>query len=998
MKLRFDRLPHGLLFCLALLFVSQAGLAQRTVTGVVTDAETGEPLIGANILVVGTSNGTITDIDGTYSLSVEEGDATIEFSYTGYTSQRIDLGTSTVLDVAMTAGEQLEEIVVTGYTTQRQREVTSAITSVGEDDFNSGNVTNAAQLLQGKVPGLTVTQAGGNPNQQPQIRLRGLSTIGANTGPLVVIDGVIGADLNTVDPADIANISVLKDGSAAAVYGTRGASGVIIVTTKRAQTGVANVTYNVFGTAEVIAKTVPTLGPADYRRLGGNNIIDFNENTDWFDETTQDALSHTHNLSVSGGTGDFSYRASVNFRDNQGVAINTGFEQLNGRLNLQQKALNDRLTVDFQLTATNRNEQRGFNEAFRYATIFNPTAPIFSDAPSNEQYDGYFQQALFDYYNPVSILEQNVNDAQRKLILGSLRAEYELVRGLKLAAQYSLERTNETEGRYYDKNSFWVGANRNGLAENRNDESSQQYFLSTLSWVGDVGNGLSVNLLGGYEYQKLEFEGFGMSGGDFITDAFSYNNMGASLDFPNGLGSVFSYKNNYRNIAFFGRVQLNLDNTYFMTGSLRREGNSRFGEDNKWGWFPAISAGVTLSNLFSTSMFDNLKVRAGWGRTGNIPRESYLSLQRFGPTGNALVDGEWIPSYSPVSNPNPDLKWETMSDLSIGLDFSLFGYFLTGSFDYFSRTTNDLLLPFPVPVPPNLFGETDINIGELKNSGLEWSLQFAAVNKPNFTWTTGILGTYYLKNELVTLSTEDFDFGGVRDIANLGSPGQNNTPLIRIEEGAPIGQIWGQQYVGVDQTTGDWIFEEFLRDADGGIIGTDTTTLNENTNRRVIGNGLPKWQLSWTNQFTMGNFDLSFMIDGFFGHDLVNTFRAFYEAATPSVIGSYNVLESSFDGELAALTSAPAFSSLHVENASFVRLNNLNFGYTIPFDDSQAFRSIRVYVMGERLFYITNYKGVDPSPRLEDGTGTFRALAPGIDRRNTWFRTAAISLGAQFNF
>ncbi len=988
MKLKVDYFSKWLLVVLALA-MTNAVLAQRTITGTVTDAETGEPLIGANILVVGTSTGTVTDFDGTYSLDVPEGAEQLEFSYTGYAAQRVDIGASNVVNVELSAGELLEEVVVTGYGTQKSKEVTSAITSVDEKDFNAGNVTNAAQLLQGKVPGLTISQAGGNPNQTPQIRLRGLSTIGANTGPLIVIDGVIGADLNTVDPNDIASISVLRDASAAAIYGTRGASGVIIVTTKRAQEGVANVNYNVFGTGEFVAKTVPVLDAEGYRRLGGNNITDFDNNTDWFDETTRPAYSHTHNLSVSGGTGDFSYRAAVNWRDNMGVALNTGFNQLNGRLNLQQKALNDRLTVDFQLTATNRDEQRGFDNAFRYATIFNPTAPVRDPAPVYEEFGGYFQQDLFDYFNPVAILEQNTNEAQRKLLLGNLRGEFEIVRGLTISAQYSLERTNEIEGEYQSKQSLWGnGIARNGWARLRNDETEQQYFLSTLNWQENIGSDLSLNLLAGYEWQELSFEGFNMDGGNFITDAFGYNNFGAAQDIEDGLANVDSYKNNFRNIAAFGRLQLNWADTYFLSGSLRREGNSRFGEDNKWGWFPAASAGVTLSNVVNMGPFDNFKIRGSWGRTGNIPRASYLSLARFGPSGFFLADGNWIPSYAPIANPNPDLKWETLDEFSAGLDFAMLDYRLSGSIDYFNRTTNDMLIPFTVPVPPNLVDQTDINIGEIRNSGLEVVLNYAAINNPNFTWNTSLNATYFIENKLVTLSTEEFDFGGVRDIANLGSPGQNNTPLIRIEEGKPIGQIWGQEFLGVDDD-GNYIF----RDNDG-----DGNTDNDNEDRAVIGNGLPDLQVGWNNQFTFGNLDFAFFIDGFFGHDLVNTFRAFYETARPATIASYNVLETSFDGELANVTQSPTFSSLHVEDASFIRLNNASLGYTFNFAPDQAFSRIRVYVMGERLFFITNYKGVDPSPRLEDGTGTFRALAPGIDRRNTWFRTAAVSLGAQFNF
>lgn len=989
MKIRVDYLSQWLLVVCALALGSFA-YGQRSISGKATDVTTGDPLIGANILVVGTSTGTATDIDGGYTLNLPAGATELEVSYTGYNTQRFTIGSSDVLDITLTPGQALDEIVVVGYGTQKTREITSAITSVKEEDFNKGNVSNAAQLLQGKVAGLSISRPGSNPNQGFNIRLRGLSTVGANASPLIVIDGVIGADLNSVDPNDIASIDVLKDGSAAAIYGTRGASGVILITTKRGAKGTSTVDYNGFVTGDFLGNYVDVLTADEYRDFRGGPAgdikgTDLGSSTDWFDEITRTGVSQVHNLALSGGSDKTSYRISANYRNNEGVALNTGFEQLNARLNLTQKALKDRLSISFNLATTNRNEQIGFDAAFRYATIYNPTAPVRVDTAN--QYDGYFQQTLFDYLNPVAILEQNVNEAKRNVILANVRGDFKLLDNLTVSASYSRERKTDNFGTYFDRNSFFVGRDRNGLANRSAGQNEYELFESTGEFNEEFG-GLELRLLGGYSFQEFTGEGFGIQNGNFLTDAFTFNNIGTGQDLQNGLAGVGSGKDSYRLIAFFGRVNLNYEDTYFFTASLRREGTSRFGKDNRIGYFPAASAGVTLSNLFPMDGVNNLKLRVGYGVTGNIPNQSYLSLRRFGQQGSFLVNGKFVPSYAPISNPNPDLKWETKSDISVGLDFAMLDYKLTGSFDYYTTTTNDLILPFSVPVPPNLFGETFVNVGELKNSGLELVLNYNAISKENFTWTTSINGTYYLENKIVSLSEgAEFDFGGRRDVSNFGSPGQNGTPLIRIEEGKPIGQILALQYEGISPE-GSWIFKD--TDGDGKIDDTK--------DRVIVGNGLPKAQLGWNNSFTFGNLDFSIFFDGFFGHDLLNSFRGFYEGA--SSIGSYNILATTLDDPaLIRLKDAPKVSSFHVEDASFVRLNNTTLGYNFKLAEGGSFSKIRLYLTGERLFYITGYKGVDPEPRFSDGdAGTLGPLAPGIDRRDTWYRTAAVTFGLQLGF
>jgi TonB-linked SusC/RagA family outer membrane protein len=957
---------------------------ERTVTGTVSsDAEGTIP--GVNIVIQGTTQGAVTDVDGNYSITVPGPDAVLVYSSIGYATQSVTVGSQTTINVTMVEDVQaLDEIVVIGYGTQRKKETTSAVASVKSEDFNKGQVTNAAQLVQGKVAGLSISKAGGNPNEGYNLRLRGLSTVGSNTQPLVVIDGVVGGSLDNVDPNDIESMDVLKDGSAAAIYGTRGSSGVILVTTKQGRRGTAQVDYNGLITSTSVAKFPNVLSPDEWRSLSSELSLgtDFGANTNWFEETTQQAIEQSHNLALSGGTEKTKYRASFNYRDGDGVILNTGYTRYNGRLNISQKAIDDRLTVDLNIGATQNQAEYGFNEAFRYASIYNPTAPVRSSDPAYEIYDGYFQQILFDYYNPVQILEQNTNNGEDSRVNVAVKGAFEIIEGLTVDAFYSIEKQSFQRGRYWDKNSYWVGRDRNGLAARDYSQNAFQLFESTARYVGNVGTA-NFTLLGGYSYQKFENEGFGAEGGDFITDAFTYNNLGASKDFNEGIGNVYSYKNSNTLIAFFGRLNVNVTDSWFLMVSARYEGSSKFGTGNQWGLFPAVGGGVDLANVLNISAMDNLKLRVSYGVTGNQPNDSYISLLRLGPQGNFFYNGEFIPGYAPVSNPNENLGWEKKGEFDIGVDFSLLDGQLYGAFDYYTRTTTDLIFSYPVPVPPNLYSNATLNLGEMQSSGLELALTWNAVNSGDFTYGTSITPTYYLKNDLVSLSGE-FNgtelIYGVRDLGGMGSPGMSNVPVVRAEEGAPIGQLWSHTFEEIDED-GNLI----LRDTDG------NGTVDE-LDRSVVGNGLPDFEFGWGNNFTYKNFDLNIFFRGVFGHDLNNTYRAFYEV--PRMIGSYNLPATALDMKNANGTylnnSSGVLSSWHIEDASYFCLDNMSLGYNFDMSGTSAFRSIRVFVSGNNLFYITNYKGVDPSVRYGDGGNP---LIPGIDRRNTWFRTRSLSLG-----
>lgn len=969
-----------------LLCMAYGSTFAQSVSGKITGSD-GSPLIGATVVAKGTTVGTFTNDQGQFSLDVPSGVTNLLVSYIGFKTADIAIDGRSTVNISMEEEVSfLDEVVVTGYGTLKGKEVTGSIASVKAKDFNVGNISDPAQLLQGKVAGLTIARPGANPNGNFTIRLRGLSTIGASTEPLIVIDGVLGGDLNSVEPGDIAAIDVLKDGSAAAIYGTRGASGVILITTKKGVPGSSTVNYNGQVTFETVDNVVDVLDADAYAAFPGSG--DLGGSIDWFDEMLETGVSQIHNFSMSGGSNSTTYRISGNYRNVSGIAKNTGFERINGRVNLSQRALNDKLKVTLNLATTTEDASLGFDEAFRYATIFNPTAPFIQDKNNADfaRWDGYFQQVLFDFYNPVAIIEQNKRQTERKSLIANIRGDYDLTDNLVFSLFYSQQRSNTIFGQYYDKNSFWQGENRNGLATQRNDEAADQLFRAELNYDTDLGNNTYLKVLGAYEYQDFTFQGLNVTGGDFLTDAFGFNNLGGSADFNNGLGSVNSYKSSNTLIAFFGRVNLNIDDKIFATASARREGSSRFGQDEKWGIFPAISAGVDLVKVAGITGFDNLKVRAGYGVTGSNVGNSYLSLQRFAPTGNFFFNGEFVPSFGPISNDNPDLRWQTKTDFNIGVDFAIGNYALTGSIEYYTTTTEDLILNFTVPVPPNLFSTTWLNIGQLDNSGLELALNYALDIGSGNTINFGFNANRFFDTELVSLSDEarGLDFGGSQERANLGSPGQNGTNTILLEEGKPIGQIWAL-VVDPDKMVNEDGTWNFL-DIDGDGVQDDIK------DRDIVGNGLPKYQLGLNTSANIGNWDASVFFRAVLGHDLLNTFRAFYEA--PSTIAQYNILASSTD--VAGLTDQPQLNSFHVEDGDFMKLDNITIGYTIP-NLPGGFSKMRFFANGQNLFTITKYKGVSPEPRLIDSNGN-DPLSPGLDRRNTYFSARGFTLGVNLGF
>lgn len=989
---------------------------EKTVKGTVTDAETNETLIGVNVTAATDKTiGTITDINGNYTLSVPDTVTALSFSFVGYTPQVMEI-TGNVINVQLMAGEQLSEVVVVGYGTQKTREVTSAVTSVKSEDFNAGNISDPIQLIQGKVAGLSISKPGNDPNADFTIRLRGLSTFGSNTEPLIIIDGVQGASLNSVDPKDIVSMDILKDASAAAIYGTKAAQGVILITTKKGErtTGekIGNIEFNTAFTLETIARRLQVLEAEDYLKFSkaSNLGLTVNENgdtiqgtTDWMGEITRPAVSQVYNLAIGGATESSSYRVAFNYRKGNGVVNKTGFDQLNGRLNFSQKALNNMLTLSLNMSATLRNETYAQADAFKYAVRFNPTAPIYGDSTDafSQEWGGYFQRGDFEFVNPFAIIDQNTKDGQKNEILGNLRADFEPITGLIISAAYTQDWRNELYGEFWSKNSYWTPyavASHLGYAKKETKDFFYQLFEATAQYERNFDK-LNAKLLAGYSWQENVDENFWAFGKGFLTDAFSYNNLGsASGDLLNS-EAMDSYKSSKTLVGFFGRLTANWDDALFLTANFRRDGSTMFGENNKWGNFGGVSAGVDIRKFIEIPFVNRLKFRGGYGVTGNLPPEPYISQLLFNVTSeNFFYNGSYIQAYAPIRVENPDLKWEVKKEWGIGLDFNMWAYRLSGSIDYYNALSTDLIYNARVPVPPYPSDRMWLNLGEMRNSGVEVAVSLVAIQHTNFNWTTDVNFTKYMPTKLVAITSEITEGTGYLELGYLGAPYFTGWRTIIVSENSSIeeyihaidstyylenlnyiGQIVAPIYQGID-SLGNIIIEN---------VDGDNEKNDYNDDVRVVGNGLPKFQIGWGNTFTFHGFYLNFFLRGVFGHSIVNINNARYGAGGSVAI--QNGMEQALDYIDA---SAPIFTDIHVEKADFVKLDNFSIGYTFNFKNSKYVSALNLYVSGQNLFTITNYSGVDPEVRYSDPYDSNNPLAPGLDRENTYFRTRSITVGA----
>ena len=971
-----------------------------TVSGTVTD-NSGVPLPGATVLEVGTMNGTQTDFDGNFTLTVSDANAVLKVSYIGFSTKEVSVNGSTQLTISlMEDAAELDEVVLVGYGSQKKKEITSSVVSVKSEDFNKGNVSDPVQLLQGKVAGLQVGRAGGNPNQPYTVRLRGINSLSGDSSPLVVIDGILGGSLEALDPNDIASIEVLKDASAAAIYGTRASAGVLIVTTKSGKGVVSKPKLNFTSqlSFEEISNTPDIANAARYRELGGQDLGD---STDWLDQVSRTGVSQIYNASYGGSTeSGLSYQASLNYRDNNGVIENsTEFDQLNGRINISQRLLDDKLTLTTILASTSRKEDQGFQQSLTQALFFNPTAPVYNPDGS------FFETQDQDRYNPVAINEQNVRDRQLNQSVYTFGADYRILPNLVLSGIYTQQRTSELIGEYSERDALFGGGLVNGWARRATVDRDYRQMDWTLAYNDNFGD-LNYAITLGQSYNYDNFQSAVASNTDFITDEFSYNNLAAGQGInKNGVVSaegnaaqpqnyVGSNQRESISNAYFLRTNFNYDDAAFLSATYRREGSSRFGSNNRWGDFWALSGGADLANIFELPV-DQLKLRVGYGVTGTLPNvfTGYLGTLRL--TSGGFANGQFISAVTPATGANPDLKWEEKAELNVGLDFALLNRRLSGSLDFFKRNTTDLLNVVDVPSPPNAVSQQLRNVGELETKGVELQLSYKVVDTQDFNWS---VDTNFSTSQTKLIEfNPDSEQTIIRSRGLSGAVAIGNIRPVWTTEGEEIGQIYAQPFVRYAEN-GDPIV--LLKDGTEAVFDP-AQFLDEAVN---VGDALPDLFVGLTNSFRYKNFDLNIFLRGVFGHNLVNETRAAYENTSGIAIRNGVTTPGEFDESIVV----PHFSTRYVEDASFVRIDNMTLGYTLPNFKNAPFNSMRIFMNAQNLATFTAYKGADPDIRYFDPSynGEGRrgnsfggdTLFPGIDRYITFLPTRTFSLGINLEF
>lgn len=983
---------------LALLISMGMVLAQDvTVSGVVTDVK-GEGMPGVAVTVKGTTRGANTDVEGKFTVSAPA-NGTLVFSFVGYVAQEVPIGNRSTIDIQLAEDTKaLEEVVVVGYGTQKRKEISGTVSSVNSKDFNSGFNANPLAAVQGKVAGLVISQTGSDPNATAVVRLRGVGSLSAGSDPLYVVDGVPGVPIQNISPNDIESIDVLRDASSAAIYGSRASNGVIIITTKRGKSGRASVDYNAFVGVDQIAKAPDYMNAEEYRaatqKFGFNvGADDKGADTNWFDEITRKAIVQSHNLAFTGGTENFSYRASLGYLGQQGVVKKSNYERISARINLDQTALNGKLKISTSLSAILGNRDYVNYEAFAYSITNRPTDPVFTTDPAFQTASqaGYFERlGDFSIFNPVALIDQTTNQAKSVEYLGNLNLKYSITKDLVFGVNGALKGMDQ-QSSYYLTRIPKSGVATQGLASRSTGPAyggptEDKLIEMTLNYNKTLGN-LNLGVLGGYSYQDVTFNSFSARNNNFIADEISFNNLGSGAGLALGQranDAVGSYQANYKLVSFFGRATAALSDKYFATFSIRRDGSTKFGENNKWGVFPAASVGWTLSNeefLNSVSAIDNLKLRVNYGQTGNSEGIApYTTLALLGAGARYFDNGNWLPSYRPVQNPNPDLKWEVNENYGAGVDFSLFNYRLTGSLDYFVRNTKDLLYSISAPlsirpIVPNILA----NVGSMRNQGLELSLDGLIIDKGDFKWQAIVAGAT-LKNEVVALAKGDFIASDAIFIgSDLGAAtrGTSNVPFSIIRPGYPVGAFWGAKVTGIDDQ-GKYIIEDI--DGDGRI--------DENaSDRTFIGNPLPKVTASMTNNFTYKNFNLSFLLNGNFGNKIYNAERMLYDRQVGR-IPAENTLKSAVDSPIR--DDRTGSIDYFVEDGSFVRLANFQVAYNIPVKGNTVSRA-QVYLSGNNLFVLTKFKGVDP----ELSTGNSNS---GIYTKQQFPKSRGFQLGVNLSF
>ena len=943
------------------------------VKGKVVDAE-GLPLIGVSVSVKNSDKnvGAITDIDGNFEFENIASNSILIFNYLGFTRKEQAVDGKTNLKVVMQeSSEMLDDVVVVGYGTMEKRELTSSVSSLKSKDFAAGNTASPIQALAGKITGLSIySSAGSDPNGGFSLQLRGVNSILADNEPLIVVDGVPGGSINVLQKEDIVSIDVLKDASAAAIYGTRASGGVILVTTRSGSEGKISVGYSAEATTESVSKRAQTLNSTQWREQG---YEDYGADTDWFDAITRTPFTQKHMITMSGGTKQFNTYASLYYKGAQGMTIGSDRKEVGGRFNFTYKTLGDRLELSGRVNYVDIQSNYTSDGIFRDALTLNPTIPIYNP----EDPSGYNILTGNDEWNPVANINLKEDKGHNNRLQASFSAKVNILKGLSTTLTVG---TNQLVNNY----AYWESAlHRDSRDNNRNGYASQSWNRSgskSLEWIGNYDARFgkhSLKVMAGYSFQqmgqKLSFEG---NNADFSIDGMKFYDMGEGKYLAEGRAGLSSYQSpRERLISVFSRINYNYDDRYLLTVSARYEGSSKFGANNKWGLFPGVSGAWRISSehfMDDVVWLNDLRLRAGIGITGNQGFDPGVTTRMYkSDTDPYYVNGKWITIYGLAKNVNYDLQWETKTDWNIGLDFDVLNHRLSGKFDFFVRHIGNLIYDIDVPQPPAVYATTTMNVGNMKSSGYEFELSGVPVRTKDLTWTSTIRASH---NSTTLLSMTDKQT--YYDTYSFPSPGSPGT-AVRLAPGQKIGQFFIWKYAGIDED-GNWL----LYDKDNNIIPASEKTIDD---KRYIGNSTPDLELSWDNSVSWKNFDFNVFFRSWIGHDIFNMTQMYY--GIQNVTGK-NILTSALTTN-GHIVGEKELCDYFLEDGTFLKLESLSVGYTLKF--KKHIDSLRLTLSGRNLFTLTGYSGLDPEINT---TG----LTPGFEGLYMYPRTRVYTLGVQLNF
>ena len=974
-------------------FSANVAAQSYEVKGVIEDSL--GPVIGATVLEQGTTNGTITDIDGAYTLKVSSADALVEISCIGYATQVFPASQVPAKLLIEEDSVLLEDVVVIGYGSQKKKEVTSSVASVKAEDFNAGVKTNPMGLLQGKVAGLNISRQTSDPTSTGfSVQIRGFSTLdkGAGTSPLYIVDGVPVSNIDNISPDEIASMDVLKDGSAAAIYGTRGTNGVIIITTKRGENfndvPVTHVEYAGYASASFRNGDLGMATPEEFinlNELSGGVITptilrDEDGNpymTDWMSEITRGAaITQSHNVAITGASSKFNYRASVSYKDAEGIARNNERNEVIAKIAASQKALDGWLNLAYDISYMKyRNDY--FCGDFKMAAILNPTTPIYD--PANE--NGYYKPQGTGLSNPVENMNQKESYQTGNYFRGSVKATLNVkpVAGLKLNAFAAFE-----EG---DNNKYWANKTINtdldgsGKAGRGNDNSMNKLFEITADYSRSFGKH-NVAAVAGFSYQNFFYDGESIENKGFPTENMKYYQIGNG-DAEKTYLKASSYRNSNTLIALFGRVNYNYADKYLVSASLRREGSSRFGANNKWGLFPAVSLGGPVAGeefMEEVSSVNDLKLRLGFGVTGNNLGSDLKSVALLSNGGTFWYNGSYVNTYTVSQNVNPDLRWEKKYEYNFGVDFALLENRLSGSFDAYYRHTKDLLWDYEVPTPPYQYPTLLANAGVMDSYGVELSISAIPVKTDDFTWTTTPTLSYN-HNVITRLSDPDKGFNYKQTTSGgVGENGIMNTNTQILIEGQSVGTFYGYKLLTIKD--GVWYYQTPA----GGVV--DGAGAAEGY-RQPLGNAQPWFTFGWDNSFKYKNFDATVFLRGVVGNKILNLTRWAYG---PRDSAADNIFMKDVSKTNTVLSNKAQFSDYYLEDGSYVKLDNITVGYTFKLKEKSLIDHLRVYVTGQNLATLTAYSGQDPE------VNTTSVWSAGIDYCDFYPTVATVLFGVNISF